>query len=205
MISKMRNFISATLLAAALIAAAAGCTARKAEPVEEAVQQLLYGPMRPAIVELHARGKESIPALIAVIDSSETTGAPFLDPASSTISNALSEFRKGVAAAYVIEMILMTEELHFAGDQDWSGPLGLNRQHYLYTGQQGVIIHSGGDSGWSGVGSSGDRGLTVEELKEVKAIYQKWWEENKKKSIEELRADWKEGRRPLSGSAYMWW
>lgn len=46
--------------------------------------------------------------------------------------------------------------------------------------------------------------LDYANIKELKALYQKWWDLNKYKSLAELADDWKRDKRPLTGSFYFW-
>ncbi|QEM12130.1 hypothetical protein [Mucilaginibacter rubeus] len=46
--------------------------------------------------------------------------------------------------------------------------------------------------------------LEYTDMKEMKALYQKWWDRNKYKSPAQLAKEWKNDKRPLSGSFYYW-
>jgi hypothetical protein len=46
--------------------------------------------------------------------------------------------------------------------------------------------------------------VSIDDLVKVRRVYSDWWDRNKDKSIEQLRDDWKNGVRPLTGTDYKW-
>jgi len=90
----------------------------------------------------------------------------------------------GVFDAYIIELILSTAKL---SEED----IRQNR-HNLFT--RNIIIKNVDPTP-----------LEYADILSIKMIYNNWWERNKGKSIEALRQDWKNNKRPLSGSKYSWY
>lgn len=146
------------------------------------------GRRKAAIFSLHANGKEAIPVLIESLDDT----APFeqielLDPISSFIP---PESRKptymGVLYAYAIELILGKKTLR--GNQRDSGFL-IDNGDCVY--KLGLLKREG-------------ESLTPKDLSILKEIYRQWWEAHKQLSLDELRQQWIENKRPLTGSRYKW-
>ena len=46
--------------------------------------------------------------------------------------------------------------------------------------------------------------LSLTDMQELKKIYEKWWDDNKQKSLSELSKEWKENKRIIDGSSYIW-
>ncbi len=46
--------------------------------------------------------------------------------------------------------------------------------------------------------------ITDSDLPDLKAAYEKWWNLNKGKTLEELRKEWRNGKKPLKGSEFSW-
>ena len=127
-------------------------------------------------------GVSSFPYLIKDIDKKSKNYIGFSRPLNSNLKILVNY--DGVFEAYMIEFILGTIKLNDADiKQD---------KHMLFT--RNIIIKSG---------DSAD--LKYADIINIKMIYSNWWEHNKNKSIEELRKDWANNKRPLSGSKYRWY
>ncbi len=183
----------ALLMLVTVLIGAVNCNEQNAA-LERQAEILLNGSVyekQQALAKLHEAGLPSIPVLISAIDADSGFTIPLSDPTSSYIPPGLLDLRPGLIAAHAIELILACDSLMFAaGDSLWV--LGVVREHYVFT--HGLIGREGQD-----------RGLTVEEIDEVKTLYEKWWQVNKNKSLDQLRSDWKNSKRPLSNSGYGWW
>jgi hypothetical protein len=123
-------------------------------------------------------GKPVIPYLISVIDSENLGFVGFQDPRSS-FYYGLDYNYCGIRAAYMIEYILANQ---------------INEQ-WMY--ENCVIVKKSNNKPLK-------KRLSYKDMKEIKKIYQKWWNDNKKKTLDELREDWKKDKDPLTNSSFMW-
>jgi hypothetical protein len=145
---------------------------------------------KSVIFELHKLGKKAIPLLIQEIPDDTEILLLLNNPLSSTIDEGSLKNYSGVLAGYVVELILgkeLLENENFFGN-DFI--LGTNIENYIY--YCGKIVNEK------------EEDIQKSDLIEVQKIYRKWWEENKHKSIEELRAEWKIDKKPLTNSKYHW-
>lgn len=171
------------------------------------VQRLLQGAFRSPVTALHAMGKAAIPDLIAAIDTDSGRAEISFDlqnPISSYLPNALLDtLPVGYFPAYVIELILGVEDLRWNNPDSSPGMF----PHGMYIYEHGLLYRKVDDTGLSPVETihAQDRVLTMAEMREVKALYEKWWYDNQEKPLATLREGWRAGHRPLSGSAYGWW
>ena len=144
---------------------------------------------KKAIFELHEGGKKSIPLLIREISDNTKILCQIQNPKYSFYGEANTYF--GVLSAFVIELIIGRETLSTENSLKSQFLLGGDYNNYVYT--KGVIIDE-----------ENNRSITEADLIEIRKIYEAWWEKNKSKSIEQLRNDWRNNIRPLSGSKYHW-
>jgi hypothetical protein len=124
-------------------------------------------------------GKSAIPYLIDAIDRNERGWVGFKEERSSSLVLNFGNF-SGITAAYMIEYLL----------SDSSG-------YQIYP--NGVICRVNHQTG-----HLYQEKLTLDDVKAVKKIYRSWWEANKNKSMEELKSDWRRGKRALYGTDYAW-
>jgi hypothetical protein len=149
---------------------------------------------RSAIFELHRRGKQSIPKLIADIADDKKIPLNMQNPTSSYIHRGSLVNFSGVLSAYVIELILARAELYWADNSNPDFLLGAGNEelhNYIYDG--GIIVRKDGDD------------LGYFDMITVRNIYRNWWNDNGHKTIEQLRDDWWNYDTPLAGSDYSWY
>lgn len=137
---------------------------------------------------IYKSGTKSIDLLVERLDS-ESEVLHFFDPMGLTGDSPI--IFSGMNAAFMIELILGKGGLTKESIEVEGYVLG-EKSNYIY--DKGVILRN-----------SDKKLLEKADLKKIKEIYGKWWEKNKHKSIEMLRKEWKEGKRPLTGSEYTWW
>ena len=147
--------------------------------------------------EIHSYGKDIIPYLISQIDRGKkvSISSNFVNPYDSNLRNMVMV---GVNYAYMIELILgkdsIMDNVAFAdGNGVWYEKMKLYR---LY-GQCVIIRKKDKDNPQKSK-------MTVDDMKTIKAIYNKWWESNKDKNLDALRKKWREEGSPLQNSPYMW-
>ena len=156
------------------------------QSVDNKIQHLLHPQKGDTNVtsELLSYGTDAIPHLIKVIDVKEKGFMGFQDPRSSFIADGTIHNSLGIRAAYVIELILAMDKESYL--QKNSGRL----YHY------GFIVRDSEKEKLKAM-ENGD-------MKIIKALYLKWWDHNKSKTISQLRSNWKKGNRPLLKSAFIW-
>lgn len=147
------------------------------------------GRRQAAAIKIHALGKRAIPRLIDTVTDSRPAQDLLKNPRSSNLQLANLESSLGLVCAYLIELILGREAVRIDASSGEGFFLGA-AQNYPYW--DGLIVNAQG------------RVIKVQDLREVKSIYQKWWDTNKDKPLDELRRDWSAGRGPLAGSEYRW-
>lgn len=161
-------------------------TAAASQNIDEKVQRLLHPEKSDMDIslELLSYGKDAIPFLIKVIDVNEKGFIGFKDPLDSRIPDAIYN-SLGMRAAYEIELILaMDERANFKN----------KRYNHLFG--YGYIVRT--------VEKEQLKAMTNEDMKVIKAIYLKWWGQNKTKNINQLKNDWQKGHQPLSNSGFIW-
>ncbi len=187
--SHRRNlFIAITCVYICSCLAVVGCLSKE---LKRDVVDLGYEKERctyDAISCLHLKGEKSIPLLINKI--SDCQSKTFFTLANSRNSQFGGYYEcYGFFYAYLIELILGKEKLDEIEDL------------YLYhgLGAQGNYIY------WDGLlVDENEKMADKSNLSEIQEIYAAWWENNKHKSLKQLREDWKNDRGPLSGSRYRW-
>ncbi|CAN5746524.1 hypothetical protein BH10BAC2_BH10BAC2_44010 [soil metagenome] len=122
-------------------------------------------------------GEDAIPYLIAVIDKEEKGFLGFNDPLSSKLYLFNYNY-VGLRAAYMIELILADTS---------------NYKIYEYA----VIVKKEFNEPQM-------TALSAVDMKELKNIYEKWWDSNKLKPLKELSKEWKANKRIIDGSSYLW-
>jgi len=166
--------------------AQANCGARLSPFVDGSPSQRLE-----RIRSLHAQGKKSIAMLVGDIDQPDV--APVTMGGSMYSDERIpSTVYCGVVAAYLVELILGEPFVPAKLDgQDPSlmPPISAGSRSF----HSGCIVekHTG-------------RPVGQGELAKIQAIYQAWWQRNAAKSLDNLRAEWPKGNRPLSESNYGW-
>lgn len=151
------------------------------------------------IKKIHSKGKIIIPDLIKKIDFRNEVVLHLFDPLSSKICISLSlDEYIGVFYAYLIELILKKDDIFT--------PLTYSPHSTEYNYGSGIIFcccriaprNLNADCSTSLVD------LTYRDIMKIKQVYTEWWANNKDKSLEELREDYKNGIRPLTNSDYEW-
>lgn len=127
-------------------------------------------------------GKDAIPLLIDAIDTNEHGPVGYIYDYDSKSSRMppLYKMRNhvGIWAAYMIDYILVEKEFEKAYPNC-------------------IILKSKN-------GEPVMEPLKYKDMRKIKKIYQKWWNKNKSKSLEELKCNWLRGDHPLKGSQFMW-
>ena len=162
--------------------------------IEEPVFSLTPNVMK----EIHSYGKEVIPYLISHIDMDKNGIAGFVNPYESNLQNMVIGSLLGVNYAYMIELIMtkdsIIDNVAFADGNDvWDRKM---KPYRLY-GQCVIIRKKDKDNPQKSK-------MTVDDMKTIKAIYNKWWESHKDENLDALRKKWREEGSPLQNSPYMW-
>lgn len=139
----------------------------------------------------HNKGKDAIPYLIGLIDCNSESDVGFVNPYSSTIDKFLFKNFKGIMAAYAIELILAKDKLEYPVVFKYEFP---SQKHPYNIYNYGVIFNKQREF----------KPLSYDETKEIKNIYNNWWDKNKSKSLNQLRLDWKQKGNILKDSPYEW-
>jgi hypothetical protein len=164
---------------------------------------------RAAIVALHEMGTEALPALIARINDQSKSVTPTMlqNPLSSQIApEQLHEGYQGVLYAYVVELIL--GRTHLSKNYSHCGFLLGNDEEYLC--KYGVIrkrdgaIQPGDAPAQTRPDLKETKPVDASDLEQIRSTYLAWWALNANRPLEQLRADWQAGTRPLGGSKYQW-
>ncbi|HTE00399.1 MAG TPA: hypothetical protein VK668_13995 [Mucilaginibacter sp.] len=121
-------------------------------------------------------GKNVIPYLIDNVDNKRKEYGGNFNPLNSNLYQ-IANF-DGVHAAYVVELIL-------------SNSANAKARYVLFN--RDIIVK---DAGYLP--------LEYNDMIEIKRLYNNWWILNKEKPIDKLREDWRNKKRPLSGSHYNW-
>jgi hypothetical protein len=131
-------------------------------------------------------GEAAIPGLIDRIADSRPAGIILKSPMSSLY---VGPRPRGIVAAYFVEWILAIDAIDQDDIMDSPYVLG-NDLNYIYF--QGDIY-------------IGDDMISSKDLVAVKRAYVEWWNRSRSKGLKELRLEWKQNRRPLSGTVFSWW
>ena len=129
-------------------------------------------------------GKDAIPCLIDMIDVKKESSVGFQDPNSSSTSLTFRNCA-GISAAYLIELILSKDSLLNTAMID-----GVR----IY--QIGVIVKIKKNNPVL-------EKLNYNDMLVIKKIYTKWWELNKRKTIVQLRDEWRKNKNIL-GKKFRW-
>jgi hypothetical protein len=146
-----------------------------------------------AIFKLHNYSKSVIPSLISEIDDDRKIFLGLNNPLSSTFTIESIVNYTGILAAYTIELILAREMLYKDDSIKPERILGRKAnciKNYIY--DSGVITRTDHND------------LNFEDMQKIRSLYERWWEENKSKTIETLRREYLDGSEPLKGSNYFW-
>ena len=162
--------------------------------IEEPVFSLPPNVMK----EIHSYGKDIIPYLISHIDTKQNGLAGFINPYDSNLGNMILGYPLGVNYAYMIELIMakdtIIDNIHYAVGHDiWYEKM---KPYQIYG--QCVIIRK------LDLNNPKGKEITFDDMKTVKAIYNRWWESNKDLGIDSLRKKWREDGSPLLNSSYTW-
>ncbi len=162
--------------------------------IEEPVFSLTPNVMK----EIHSYGKEVIPYLISHIDMDKNGIAGFVNPYESNLQNMVIGSLLGVNYAYMIDLIMTKDSImdnvpFGIGYDKWNEKM---KPYQIYN--QCVIIRK------EDKGNPPKSKMTIDDMKTIKAIYNKWWESNKDENLDALRKKWREGGSPLQNSPYMW-
>ncbi len=142
-----------------------------------------------AVVKIYALGKDAIPELINNITNPRIPRFLLRTPMNNNLTVSQLHNSLGLTSAYLIELILGNENFSI-NDKDSEQFIFGNSANYIY---------------WSGIiVDSKDKAIEQHQLNEIRLQYEKWWSENKDESIENLRKNWSEGKKPLSQSEYKW-
>jgi hypothetical protein len=143
---------------------------------------------QPAVVRIFKGGKQSIPLLIDMIPKYRLWREKLNNPGNK---NSPVEFcTSGFIHTYLVELILGRKSLEIKeGAELFLG----SAENYVYW--DGMIVKSK---------PNGPEVVYREALGDIHEIYKTWWQKNQHKSLRKLRAEWKKGIRPLSGSKYSW-
>lgn len=144
-----------------------------------------------AVRHLLSLEESAVRLLIADIPSDQVTPVILNAPMSSAVRGPLWRYC-GVVAAYLVETMLSKTELILEEpvDQGTGFFLGTDNRDYVYG--QGVIVRSDGTL------------ISSTDLKRIHELYLRWWDARRGESLEEMRRDWREGSRPLTGSEFHW-
>jgi hypothetical protein len=148
---------------------------------------------KEGIIKLFRSGKEAIPFLIKGISCCDIVTNSLVNPTGSLLTDNHLRICSGAYAAYVIEMILAIDhidEKKYFMEKDF---LFSEIEHYLYF--NGFIVNAKNDC----------VSQNKKEMTTIAGFYKEWWEKNSQKTLEELKKDWKDGIRPLSGSGFRWY
>jgi hypothetical protein len=151
--------------------------------------------------ELFEMGKRAIPSLINSIGSTETIAVAYWNPISSEAPPEGAKIRQLATEiyAYMIEIILSREEFVCDGKDFMFLCSYDNHAYYSF-----LLFDKKEDKMLTEYNDDGTCTVSIDDLVKVRRVYSDWWDRNKDKSIEQLRDDWKNGVRPLTGTDYKW-
>ena len=150
--------------------------------------------------EIHSYGKDIIPYLINQIDRGKMISSNFVNPYESNLGRtALHGGPLGINYAYMIELILAKDSIRdnyvyrdFCYDC-WYEKM----KTYKIYGRCTIIEKKD-------LNNPDVLPVSFDDMKTIKAVYNKWWESNKDKNLDALRKKWREEGSPLLNSPYMW-
>ncbi len=145
--------------------------------------------------------KKAIPYLIEHMDDKKLVCIlTFLNPLISTIPKYLCENHIGIRHAYIIEFILSEDSIETV-NKTWN-----ENENFLHWEEvikpyriydNGVIVKQDRN------GNPILEPLTYKDMELIKKMYLDWWKENKEKTIERLRSDYRKGKMILK-FPYIW-
>jgi hypothetical protein len=142
------------------------------------------------VLNLFKLGKRSIPYLIERISDKEINRYYRLSDPDGPYFFVQGMYKcYGFLYAYIIEIILAKETLAGVDELDNCDFVG-SRENLVYLG--GVIMKKNRDF------------ATWRDLTEIQKVYRTWWRKNKNKSLQQMRKDWWDDKRPLSKSRFYW-
>jgi hypothetical protein len=172
---------------------------------------------------LYKMGKDAIPHLIDSMGTADLMYIDYTNPFLSTsiLGRADLTVLNTEIYAYMVEFILFKDEFVCKDKEkmflcDYDNHTFIYSYISLFNKKEGRMLlrFKNLDVGKLDVGKlyvmdvskSDVMELDVdrEDIAGVKKMYVKWWERNKRKSLEQLRAEWKNGIKPLSGTDYQW-
>jgi hypothetical protein len=186
-IFKAMKKLTSALLAVSLFLG--GCASHDSDMPLMLLKSKLFDDNKAGILQLYKMGKNAIPLLIDAIADPTRTQLILVNP---TVSNREGEDLSpyfGVLACYLIEWIQATEYINESDFINSPFLFGDPPDSYIY--EYGRIMVDG-------------RNISKDDLSQLKAIYRTWWQNNRRKKLEELRRDWKMKKRPLNDTRYYW-
>ena len=147
---------------------------------------------KTGMYELFQLGTAAIPYLVEEIDRGDIVPNLLQSPLGSIVTENHTQICTGAYAAYVIEMILALDQIDKTSFFTNAFFFGSELKNYLFL--DGFIVYENNEC----------VSKNKKEMKRIAQIYREWWEQNSSKSLPQLKAEWKQGRTPLSGSGYQW-
>ena len=164
--------------------------------IEEPVPQFSPKMMK----EIHSYGKDIIPYLISQIDIGKMVSPNFVNPYESNLERMdLQGGPSGINYAYMIELILAEDSIkdnYVYKDFCYDCWYEKMKPYKIY-GHCTIIEKKY-------LNNPAAISVSFDDMKTIKAIYNKWWESNKDKNLDALRKKWREEGSPLQNSPYMW-
>jgi hypothetical protein len=165
----------------------AACASRLGHGAIDMLFSSKYQNIKRGIISTYQMGEAAIPELIDRIADSRPDGIDLESPMSSLLEGPRP---RGLVAAYFVEWILAIDQIDQDDIMNSLYLLGNDLRSYIY--QQAYILKD-------------DKKISPGVLIAVKKAYEEWWERNSSKGLDELRREWKQGERPLSGTAFKWY
>lgn len=144
------------------------------------------------IFDLHKCGKSAIPSLIDNISNDKEIFIRLVNPVVPDLRGVSGKMYVGELSAYLVELILGRDALTNKSERkiDQAFPLGANPQNYVFG--KGIIFDQKKNR------------IMKDDLSNIQSFYKKWWQENGRKDITDLRKHWNSGDNILLGSGYYW-
>ena len=154
----------------------------------------------PKVIKvIHSYGKDIIPYLISQIDRGTMASPNFVNPYESNLQRIdLIGGPLGINYAYMIELILAKDSIkdNYTYKGGYSGWYEKVKPYKVY--DHCTIIEKKYQY------NPAVTPLSVDDMKTIKDIYNKWWESNKKENLDALRKKWREEGSPLQKSPFTW-
>ena len=149
--------------------------------------------------EILLRNKKIIPFLIEYIDIEKDGVVAFINPISSDLYSYKYNNKLGINYAYYIDYILSKDSIETV-NKDWEEP---DDYHWAEITKSYRIYHIGVIVKQDENNKPILEPLTHEDMIKIKKMYSDWWEQNKDKSIETLRKEFRKGNKILK-LPYVW-